>query len=175
MMLKKTHFLGASLKTAIKLTLLLAAALLSPAKAISGVKYLTVDQNFDFCQQGQALPCTSDAGTGESNKLYVFQSLQDDGSYKFDTMAGTAQDPDTLWVSFDLGTECKWFKTIKHLYMDNRVDLPEHDGLFDAPSEVGDFYNPFNHGARISYSTSGGEHPIQRSFQQFTRTNALLL
>lgn len=98
-------------------SLLLAAALLAtplalvPASGVGyadglGVKSLSFAGVIDSCLDGQALPCTPGAGNGLSNVLRITQS-KEKGHYKFNGTDTTSQLDDHIWLSADIGAECR--------------------------------------------------------------------
>ncbi len=59
------------------------------------------------CVEGQPLPCPPGAGVGAANTIHVRQSLVD-GEWVYDTVVGTSDDPDDVWMQVSWEGDCNF-------------------------------------------------------------------
>ncbi|MEM9374234.1 MAG: hypothetical protein AAGA55_11380 [Planctomycetota bacterium] len=108
----------------------------------AGVKSMHFHGVADQCEPGQALPCTSDAGSGDSNVLYVTQSLEN-GQLRFNGLEGTSAFQDYIWIGAEVGATCRLAHSIEHFRVDSEVDQAELDGRIGGDaSGAGDSSGP---------------------------------
>lgn len=119
-----------------------AGASLLPATGTSqaaynvGVQSLTFNSVADACTDGQALPCTLGAGSGESNVVRVTQSPVD-GHYQFNDLEGTSTLDDTLWVSAEIGAKCRAAHHLLRASIDDQLGNTDLDGPTTALNPFG--------------------------------------
>ena len=81
----------------------------------------------DQCEPAQALLCTSDTGTGDSNVVYVTQSMEN-GQLRFNGLDGSGALQDHVWVGAEVGATCRLVHSIEHFWVDDKVDHTDLDG-----------------------------------------------
>jgi hypothetical protein len=89
---------------------LAAGLVLSAPPASAGVRHfvelVTYRDALDTCLPGQALPCTPNAGVGQSNVLRIVQ-VPGSGGLEFGSYETTAKANDRLWLAATLSARCK--------------------------------------------------------------------
>lgn len=92
------------------------ALLATPAGAIDsrGVKDLTYHDATEVCVEGQALPCTVNAGHGSANVLRIVQTEQPEGGLAFEGFTTTSLDQDDLWMAATIAAECRLGYDLSH-------------------------------------------------------------